>query len=639
VDVGNVRAQAAAERLLEESWETRARTVGARELLAEAVAGGVFLACAGALALLATPSQIFDPALAALLVALYAFVYRIEFPVGAGYVVPSYLVLVPMFVLLPPSVVPLLTALGLALGALGQWILGKGRPERVLFSIPNAWHAMGPALVLVLFGPADSDAAAVALFLAAFVAACTFDLVSATLREAATIGVAARVQFRVIAQVWVADACLAPIGLLAAQSAAGDPARLLLVIPLGGLLFLLARDRSARIEQAHQRLEQASTDPLTGLGNRRLLAADLAERLETASEQSPAVLMLFDLDGFKGYNDTFGHPAGDALLARLGAKLAATVGDHGSAYRLGGDEFCVLLLDAGRDELEERLATAAHALTEAGEEFTVRASYGAVLLPHEATDAEYALQLADQRMYGRKHGRAAGPREQARDVLMGSMRAREPSLHDHAADVADLAIRTGRRLGMTGEDLDVVARAAELHDVGKVAIPDAILNKPGKLDEAEWEYMRQHTIFGERILSAAPALRPVAKIVRWSHERWDGAGYPDSIFGGAIPLSARIVAVCDAYDAMTSDRAYRKALSSKQACDELRREAGKQFDPAVVQAFLIEIEAAESAPEEPLGPWTGAEVHALDEVAAHLREVLDGGAVPPATRSAAAPAG
>jgi diguanylate cyclase (GGDEF)-like protein len=616
VDLGDVRAQAAAERLLEESWEIRARRVSARELLAEAVAGALFLACAGALALVATPAQGFDPALAGLLVVLYALVYRIEFPVGAGYVVPSYLVLVPMFVLLPPSTVPLLTALGLALGALGQWIAGKGRLERVLFSIPNAWHTVGPALVLVLFGPAGSDASGVVLFLAAFAAACATDLVSATLREAAALGVAARVQFHVIAQVWVADACLAPVGLLAAQAAGDDPVRILLILPLGVLLMLLSRDRSARIAQARQRLEQASTDPLTGLGNRRLLAADLAERLETASEDSPALLLLFDLDGFKGYNDTFGHPAGDALLARLGAKLATTVGTHGTAYRLGGDEFCVLL-DAGRDLLEERLASAAHALTEVGEEFTVRASYGAVLLPHEATDAEYALQLADQRMYGRKHGRSAGPREQARDVLMGSMRAREPSLHDHAADVADLAIRTGRRLGMTGEDLDIVARAAELHDVGKVAIPDAILSKPGKLDVAEWQYMRQHTIFGERILSAAPALRPVAKIVRWSHERWDGAGYPDGRAGDAIPLSARIVAVCDAYDAMTSNRAYRSALSPARACAELRREAGRQFDPVVVEAFLLEIESTQR------DPWTGAEVHALDEVTAHLRELLD----------------
>jgi two-component system, cell cycle response regulator len=284
-----------------------------------------------------------------------------------------------------------------------------------------------------------------------------------------------------------------------------------------------------------------------------------------------------------------------------------------------------VLLDAGRERLEDALAAAAHALTEVGDEFTIHASYGAVLLPHEASDADYALQLADQRMYGRKHGRAAGPREQARDVLMGSMKAREPSLHEHSADVADLAIRTGRRLGMIGEELDIVARAAELHDVGKVGIPDAILNKPGQLDDEEWEFMRQHTILGERILSAAPALRPVAKVVRWSHERWDGRGYPDGLASEDIPLAARIIAVCDAYDAMTSDRSYRSALDAEHACEELRREAGSQFDPAVVDAFLQEIAITSSAELEAHGGWDGTDIRALYEVTAHLRGLLDAG--------------
>ncbi|HEY1275131.1 MAG TPA: HD domain-containing phosphohydrolase [Thermoleophilaceae bacterium] len=617
MELGEVRAQAAADRLLEDSWDTRSRRLTLRELAAEAAAAALFLACAAGLALAATPAGGFDVPLAALLVALYALVSRIEFPVGAGYVVPSYLVLVPMFVMLPPAVVPLLTVLGLVIGTVGQWLVSRSRPERVLFSIPNAWHAIGPAVVLVIAGPVQGTAEATALFLAAFLAACAVDLVSATLREAAALGVAPQLQLRVLAQVWVVDACLAPVGLLAAQAAAVSPERLLLILPLGGLLLWLARDRSARIVQAQQRLEQASTDPLTGLGNRRLLATDLTTRLRTATIQSPAVLMLFDLDGFKRYNDTFGHPAGDALLALLGGKLAAAVGSHGTAYRLGGDEFCVLV-DAGQERLEELLASAAHALTEAGEEFTVRPSYGAVLLPHEASDAEYALQLADQRMYGRKHGRATGPREQARDVLMGSMQACEPSLHEHATDVAELAIRTGRRLGMSGEELDIVARAAELHDVGKVAVPDAILNKPGQLDATEWEFMRQHTVLGERILSAAPALRPVARIVRWSHERWDGRGYPDGLEQDDIPLSARIVAVCDAFDAMTSDRAYRAALELEEARAELQRESGRQFDPAVVEAFLHEIHIARGR----LQDWTGAEAHELDEVAKHLREVL-----------------
>jgi HD-GYP domain-containing protein (c-di-GMP phosphodiesterase class II) len=148
---------------------------------------------------------------------------------------------------------------------------------------------------------------------------------------------------------------------------------------------------------------------------------------------------------------------------------------------------------------------------------------------------------------------------------------------------------------MNAEELDELTRAAELHDVGKVAIPDAILNKPGKLDATEWEFMRQHTILGERILSAAPALRPVALIVRSSHERWDGAGYPDGLAGESIPLAARIVAVCDAFEAITSARCYRKARSLDAARAELHRAAGSQFDPAVVEVFLDELDRHEAA--------------------------------------------
>jgi HD-GYP domain-containing protein (c-di-GMP phosphodiesterase class II) len=263
------------------------------------------------------------------------------------------------------------------------------------------------------------------------------------------------------------------------------------------------------------------------------------------------------------------------------------VAPYGEAYRLGGDEFCaVLTIEPQR--LEDVIAGAAHALSEVGEEFTITTSYGVVLLPHEAQTLEQALQLADERMYSHKHGRS-GAREQARDVLMRTIQAKQPLLREHSSQVAQLAIAVARRLGMAGEEIDEIARAAELHDVGKVGIPDAVLDKPAALDSNEWELMHQHTILGERILNAAPALRPVARIVRSTHERWDGSGYPDGLVGADIPAAARIVAVCDAYEAMTSDRAYRAAIGHEEACRELRETAGTQFDPQVVDVFLDEI--------------------------------------------------
>jgi diguanylate cyclase (GGDEF)-like protein len=745
--VSDIHSEAAAERLLEESWDTRSRGVSARELLTELAAGGLFLLAAGALLLPPGATGGFDPIVAGTLLALYVVVSRVEFPVGAGYVVPSQLVLVPMLVLLPPATVPVLVACGLVLPRLLDWSRRRGSALRLLFSIADAWHAFGPALVLMLAGSPRLDVGDLPLLCAALLCGFVFDAGSATLREAAARGIAPQLQLQVLALVWVVDACLAPVGFLAAHAAARSLAAVLLVLPLAGLLALLARDRRERIEQAQSRLqlairersrlqtavrrmgdafaakldldalveimlrgsiealdadagrlavdgvqprcvpdetpedlrdalvaageaagasgrpeqirhgadyavalpfgidgragavsmarrsrafqedeiallgelvakagtaaddivghhalrEQVVSDPLTGLGNRRKLADALGTWFAQAESQGPRLLMLFDLDGFKSYNDTFGHPAGDALLAHLGARLARAVAGRGEAYRLGGDEFCAVLA-VDEDRLEEAIASAAQALTQSGEELSISASYGVVLLPHEADTIEQALQLADERMYSHKHGRS-GAREQARDVLMRTIQAKQPTLREHSSDVARLAAAVARRLGMNGEEIDEIARAAELHDVGKVGIPDALLDKPAALDAPEWELMHQHTVLGERILNAAPALRPVARIVRSTHERWDGAGYPDGLRGTDIPRGARVVAVCDAYEAMISDRAYRPALGHEAACRELRAAAGTQFDPEVVDVFIAEIErrgAPEPAPDEPI---------------------------------------
>jgi HD-GYP domain-containing protein (c-di-GMP phosphodiesterase class II) len=245
-----------------------------------------------------------------------------------------------------------------------------------------------------------------------------------------------------------------------------------------------------------------------------------------------------------------------------------------------------------------------------------------VLVPHEAANPDQALQRADERMYARKTGRrASGAREQVVEVLMRTMEAKQPQLDSHATGVAQLAVAVARRLGMVGEQLDEVGRAAELHDVGKVGIPDRILDKPGPLDRTEWDFMHQHTILGERILSAAPALRPIAAIVRASHERWDGTGYPDRLAGDQIPAAARIIAVCDAYEAMTTDRAYSSAVGGEAACQELRAMAGSQFDPQVVEAFLAEVGAAEA--REPAPASTDTEI---DEITARVRGLLSAAA-------------
>ncbi len=329
---------------------------------------------------------------------------------------------------------------------------------------------------------------------------------------------------------------------------------------------------------------EALTDHLTALGNRRALLDDLEGVLSAGSGSSERHLILFDLDGFKRYNDTFGHPAGDALLADLGRRLDVAVRPFGSVYRLGGDEFCALVEPAGRDpEVTTRMAV--EALAVSGEGFTIGTSYGSVAMPVEASRPATALKIADQRLYAHKAGGRGSADQQTRDVLLQALREREPDLLDHVQSVAELAELVARRMDLSAEQLDEVSRAAELHDIGKVAVPDCVLMKPGPLDGDEWLLMRRHSVAGERILTAAPALLPVAKLVRSSHERWDGGGYPDGLLGESIPLGARIVAVCDAFHAMTSDRPYRGALARDAAIEELRRCAGTQFCPSSVAVF------------------------------------------------------
>jgi diguanylate cyclase (GGDEF)-like protein len=294
--------------------------------------------------------------------------------------------------------------------------------------------------------------------------------------------------------------------------------------------------------------------------------------------------VFFDLNGFKRYNDSFGHAAGDSLLARIGGALGVAVDTRGHAYRLGGDEFCVLL--TGRVARHDRLVTsAAAALTEHGSAFTVNASFGLAIIPDDALSASAALQLADQRMYADKARSSRDSRAKTRDVLMQLLNERTPDLHHHVNGVGQLVVDLAREFALDSDQLDETLRAAELHDIGKLAIPDEILEKPGPLNDAEWQFMRQHSIVGERILNADPALRPVARLVRASHERWDGAGYPDGLAGTAIPLGARIIAACDAYEAMTSERCYQAARSSDDAIAELQRNSGSQFDPAVIDAL------------------------------------------------------
>src|SRR3954471_2211447 len=329
-------------------------------------------------------------------------------------------------------------------------------------------------------------------------------------------------------------------------------------------------------------------DGLTGLATRDGLLAELGRLYRETTLDAPTQLILLDLVGFKDYNDTFGRPAGDALLRRISRNLHRLVSSRGSAYRLDGAEFAALVAyDADAPDLADFVASA---LKEQGEAFSVTPCYGTVLIPNEAPSPAEAMRLANERMYALKHSLRPQLERHGTEVLMAALDKRSPAHGDHVRGVSELVDALARKLGLTPEELDHVRLAAELHDIGKVALPQTILEKRFPLDEEEWDYVRRHPLMGERVLKSAPALGDVSKLVRWSHERFDGYGYPDGLDSSEIPLGARILAVCDAFDAMISPRPYRKALSPQQAIAELRQGMGTQFDPIVVEAFCTVME-------------------------------------------------
>jgi diguanylate cyclase (GGDEF)-like protein len=379
-----------------------------------------------------------------------------------------------------------------------------------------------------------------------------------------------------------------------------------ILIPLGlggvaacGWMLGLYRRRSEAMMRASldTSSQEARTDELTGLPNRRALIEEL-ERRTGANERF--VLVLADLNGFKRYNDTFGHPAGDALLRRLGLQLAAACEGRGIAARLGGDEFCVLLFgDVATDDAHMLVR---EALSDEGEGFCITAASGVAAVPGESADPSAALRLADSRMYAAKITGHPSAEERLSSVLLRMLDESHPGLGSHVEQVAGLAVACAQTLGLAADDVRAVERAAELHDLGKVAIPSAILTKQGPLSDEEWTFMRRHSIIGERILAGVPALERVALMVRSSHERWDGNGYPDGLAGEEISIGARIICAADAYCAMTEARPYAAARSVASARQELRACSGGQFDPAVVTAFLAALDSDAARPDAPGSP-------------------------------------
>jgi HD-GYP domain-containing protein (c-di-GMP phosphodiesterase class II) len=372
----------------------------------------------------------------------------------------------------------------------------------------------------------------------------------------------------------------------------------LIVTIFGRMLETNRRQRLA----LEQRDREVFHDRATGLPNRFTLEADI--RATVAASGEARVLVLLEVDELQTYSDQLGYAAADDLLRRIAHCLIATVDPlGGAAYRFDDSRFAVLV-PVGQQQPGEIVLLATASLHSEGQDMPIGRTYGEVAIPGEAADAETAFQIAGQRLAAHKQGQHHSARRQAHAVLVAALSARRPDLRDHLRIVTYRAISLGRRLGLNREEIDDIALAAELQDVGLLTVPESILEKEGSLNEEETALIHRHPIEGERVIAAAPGLASVAMLVRAGYERSDGRGYPDGLTGEAIPLGSRIIAVAVAFAALTSRRPYREAASPEEALAELRRCAGTQFDPQVVEALAADL-AEETTPASAPVPVAG----------------------------------
>jgi diguanylate cyclase (GGDEF)-like protein len=401
-----------------------------------------------------------------------------------------------------------------------------------------------------------------------------------------------------------------PLGIMISLSVAlvvlWDRSPFLIVALFGPLVaFDLYQRSQLRVLEA---MRAAVTDPLTGLGNRRRFYERLEEEVPPSEPAAPVSVCLLDVDGLKRINDSYGHPIGDLALAAVGSRLASS----GEAFRLGGDEFALLLpsVEPEQARLLVELILVDLAL-EAGLDDHFKVSGGIAAYPADGETPQALVDRADEALYhakrqarGSVYVRSAdrvglralvadtptdhATRLQAATSLARSVDSRAQVGWSHSQSVGRLAARIGARLGCDVAQCELLELAGRLHDLGKVSIPDEILEKPGPLAPEERRVLERHPTVGSNMLTSL-GLGAVSGWVLHHHERWDGTGYPDRLAGEAIPLPARILAVADAFDALISDVSYRKRLSQAQALFELEQGAGTQFDPAVVEALVTEL--------------------------------------------------
>ncbi|MFZ7133171.1 MAG: PAS domain S-box protein [Eubacteriales bacterium] len=352
---------------------------------------------------------------------------------------------------------------------------------------------------------------------------------------------------------------------------------------------MIFRDVTKEKEQIEKIMFLSYRDALTGLYNRRFMEEEL-KRLEL-SRELPYAVILGDLNGLKLVNDVFGHEEGDNLLKCTADIIRDSCRQEDIIARWGGDEFLILLPRTNAETAEtviERIKT--NCLKHETNKARVSISLGHAVKKQSSESFRFVIKEAEEYMYRRKLLEGKSYRNAIVNTMITTLYARSTETEEHANRLQGYCFEIGKQLELSSRELDEMMLLAVLHDIGKVAIDEKILKKPGPLTSKEWKSMKKHPEIGYRIAQNTPELASVAEYILLHHERWDGKGYPRGLEGKEIPIHCRILAVIDAYDAMTNDRCYRKAMGKKDAMEELKRNNGKQFDEHIVNIFLKYIE-------------------------------------------------
>ncbi|MBN2300555.1 MAG: diguanylate cyclase [Acholeplasmataceae bacterium] len=325
-------------------------------------------------------------------------------------------------------------------------------------------------------------------------------------------------------------------------------------------------------------------DPLTSAHNRRYYIEKL-QKLDNP-KYYPLTMIIADINGLKIVNDAFGHTAGDDLLKKVYELLDELFSKKGIISRIGGDEFTILLPHTSKEDAHQLILDAKKRFEKQRVmDIVISVSFG-ISTKESNEDIQDVFKDAEDDMYTHKLFEITSHRHDTINTILSTLREKNPREDMHSKRVSEICLSLGKALEMTGDDLNLLKMISNLHDIGKIAIDESILNKPGKLDEKEWNSIKKHPEIGFRILSSSPEYAKIAQDILSHHERYDGKGYPRGIKGEEIPIRARIISVADSYDAMISERPYRKPLTHQEAIEEIRINMGKQFDPQIAKLFI-----------------------------------------------------